>query len=49
MHMFIKNIGLFANKIVKREKRNIYVYLKEDILLILRNQPVKKAFTFGSK
>ena len=39
----------FANKIVKREKINVYVYLKEDILLILRNQPVKKAFTFGRK
>ena len=49
MHMFIKILDVFANKIVKREKRNVYIYLKEDILLILRNQPVKKAFTFGSK
>ena len=42
--MLIKILDVFANKIVKREKRNAYVYLKEDILLILRNQPVKKEF-----
>ena len=44
-----KILDVFTNEIVKREKRNAYAYMKEDILLILINLPVKKAFTFRSK
>ena len=37
-----KILDVFANKIVKREQRNAYVYLKEDILLILRESACEK-------
>ena len=40
--MLIKILDVFANEIVKTEKRNVYVYLKEDILLIFEKSACEK-------